>query len=196
MNFNRMRAILISALLSFASLPAATIIVYPTLATGATVRAEIHLFEGESKKDLWPSGRVLSAVDIPPGQYALKVSSPGFRPFERQLEVTTGRTEVRAVLSRSKERDGTALATAGCINAAPVPSRLWVLAFPLHGPPSDTTECRVTPRGEFDLRTLNSGPYLLTVVDGPKVLATMSIYIGTQNPPILIDLAGTSTGPP
>jgi hypothetical protein len=169
-----------------------TVVVRPYLSNDTDwLRPQIHLYELGSHRDLWPTGHVQTADAIPPGLYEIDVFQPGFKRFHRELDVTAGLTEVRVVLQVSVEASGQQMEIAGRVRGPNDYAGIWVLAFPLAGSPADVVETRVGNSGGFRVVTSRSGPYLLTVVRGDRVLGTQPVVIRPGNSELTIEVAGS-----
>ena len=188
MTYSRLyRMIVLCAIGGLCVLPgfAANIRVVTTSNLGDLLEPEIHLYQARTHKDFWPEGRQQSASDIPPGYYQIQVSSLGFRPYEQELEVGAGRTDVRAVLAPSGEATGELDLNGKVINAKSYEG-LWALAFPLAGNLSDSTQSMVSSTGTFRIATAHPGPYILVLVRGDRTLGCKQVYIGVTNPEVQI----------
>ena len=173
-------------LLSASSLSSATLRVVAVSNIGDELQPEIHLYQSGSHKDFWPSGHKLTADAIPPGWYTIEVSLAGFRRFERQLEIYGEDIALRVIMIPALEAAGE-LSLGGKVTHLSSYDRLWVLAFPLEGPPADMTESMVTAEGRFRVSTTHAGVYLLVIVRGVDVLATQRVYIGIKNTDVEIE---------
>ena len=162
---------------------AADLRIVATSNTDDLLEPEIHLYQAGSHKDFWPAGHRQSA-SIPPGYYQLEVSSPGFRHYERSLEVLGHQSDIRVVLTPSGEASGE-LDVRGKVTNAKSYERLWVLGFPLAGNLSDSTQSLVSKTGAFLIATTHSGPYILVLVRGDNTLGCKQIYIGATNPEVV-----------
>lgn len=171
----------------WASPSTATITIVATSNIGSPLTPEVHLYQLGSATDLWPSGHIQVARDIPFGYYEITVSAPGFRPYTRDLEVINENTDIRAVLSPSGEAVGS-VELKGRVLHSKHDGAVWVVVFPLAGKPSDTTESRVDAAGNFAISTAHMGPYLLAVVQGDIVLESQSVWIRFENQDLTIDL--------
>jgi len=168
-----------------ASLSTVTIVASSNL--GDKLSPEIHLYPLGSRQDVWPTGRVQTANRVPFGYYDLEAFVPGFRPFHRRLDVGHEPVTVRVVLLPSDEAHGP-MELSGRLLGARNPSGLWAVAFPLTGSPSDIAESPVNYEGRFRITTTQSGPYVLTVVRGDKLIISQAVYIGYKNREIDIEL--------
>jgi hypothetical protein len=170
-------------------LSGATIAVTTQSLQGEPIVAEIHLYQSGTTKDLWLANRVQQVSGIWPGYYDITVTARGFRSFHRELELIGERLDVRVILTPTGETEGL-LTLTGRVENSKQPEALWVLLFPLSGQPSDMTESPIGKQGGFQLQTVHSGQYLLSVVAGETALFTKSVHIGRRNQAVVIDLSG------
>ena len=167
--------------------PPSSITVVASSYIGEQLLPTIHLYQLGSRKDFWPAGRSQSAANISHGYYELEVSYPGYRSFNRGIELGDEHMDVRVILIPSDEAQGAQALTGRVVNARDFRG-LWVIVFPLAGSPSDTTECLVSESGHFRIATAHSGPYVLTVVRGQTLLSSQAVNIGIRTPELTIDL--------
>jgi len=164
----------------------ASVTVLATSNIGDTLKPEVHLYELGSNKDYW-TGTGQTANNVPPGYYQVKVSMPGYRHFEKTLDVIDEHTDVRVILTPS-EHDVGEVELRGRVQNVKFEQRLWVLLSPLAGNPDDATESLVGKDGSFRVATTHSGPYLLALVRGEgEVLNCQRVYMRPQNAEITID---------
>jgi hypothetical protein len=170
-----------------AALPgsAASISVVTTSNNGDVLEPDVHLYQAGTRNDVWPTGHAQSASNLPPGYYQIEVFLPGFRRYERDLEVFAERSYIRVVLTPSGQAVGE-LDVRGKVIHAKSYEHLWVLAFPLAGNISDSTQSIVSNTGAFQVATTHPGPYVLVLVRGDSMLGCKRIYVGATNPEVQI----------
>jgi hypothetical protein len=164
---------------------AADIRVFATSNIGTDLKAEIHLYHLGSHDDSWPVPHAQSATNVKPGYYQIEVSLPGFRSYKRDVEILNESNDIRAVLTPSEEAAGR-LVLSGRVTNAKTYEKLWVLAFPLTGNPSDSTQAMVNSGGAFRVVTTHPGAYVLVVVSGERMLGCTETYIGADNAEVVI----------
>jgi len=165
----------------------ATVNVVASSSAGDRLAPEIHLYQLGSQRDFWPDGAKQVARGVPYGYYSIEVSMRGFRTYHRELELGQDHVDVRVVLAPSDEAHGP-MELGGTVIHSKDNSELWAVAFPLAGSPSDATECQIDGSGRFKITTVHSGPYVLAVVRGQKLLGSQAVFIGYRNAELTIDL--------
>jgi hypothetical protein len=167
--------------------PISSVTVVASSIAGDRLAPEIHLYQAGSHKDFWPTAKTQGAASIPHGYYELEVSSPGYRSFNRNLELGDEHIDVRVVLIPSDEAQSVLALTGQIVNAKDLRG-VWVILFPLAGSPSDTTECQVSESGHFRVTAAHGGPYVLTIVRGQKLLRSQAVNMRYRSPELTIDL--------
>jgi hypothetical protein len=145
----------------------------------------IDLIEAGTGKSFKAQFRGAVAENIPYGTYRLRVWSPGFRSFERELRLYQPEVSLRTQLSVSVECQGLA-EIAGVVQPAPKHRELWVKLVPLRG--IGGVEVHVSRDGWFLASGLDDGEYLLLVVDGNAIVHTESVDV-PRSTRVTVDLA-------
>ena len=130
-----------------------------------------ELIESGSRKPLKSAFRC-GVARVPYGEYLLRVQAPGYRSSELGIRVYQSESVVRTQLAVGAECLGYS-SIGGSIKSKAGERELWVKAIPLHG--VGGSETRVGRYGTFLLAGLDSGEYLLIVLDGSSVVHTRAV---------------------
>lgn len=101
------------------------------------------------------------------GAYTIRVWAPGFRSSTVPIHLDQSELSVRAQLAVGMECGGYSSAS-GSVSPPPENRELWVKLVPIKG--VGGIEARVGPHGFFLASGLESGKYLLLVLEGSSVL--------------------------
>ncbi|HVO99346.1 MAG TPA: hypothetical protein VMT15_14845 [Bryobacteraceae bacterium] len=123
--------------------------------------------------------RTQKAVDmtkpVPYGSYTLRIVVPGFRTSDRRVNLHQRELVVRAeFVFDMMESCPEVESIHGRVKAAPDGRELFVKVVPLLGV-GGGGESRVGPYGDFLIDGLESGNYLLLVMDGKKAIHTETV---------------------
>ena len=131
----------------------------------------VILAEAGSRKNV-QSAFLNGKVRVPYGEYVLRLQAPGFRSSELRIRVHQPDVVVRSQLAVGTECLGYS-SISGRIRSKRADTDLWIKAIPLHG--TGGSETRVSRYGAFQLAGLDSGEYVLIVLDGPSVTHTRTV---------------------
>jgi hypothetical protein len=134
------------------------------------------LIESGSRKSVKSAFRD-GVARVPYGEYLLRVQAPGFYTSEFKVRVLQSEMVVRAQLALGAECRGYS-SIGGSIKSKSGERELWVKAIPLHG--VGGSETRVGRYGTFLLAGLDSGEYLLIVLDGSSVVHTRAVKVAGE----------------
>jgi hypothetical protein len=111
---------------------------------------------------------------LPFGVYTLRVSAPGFRQIEQEVRLYQPELKMRVPLAVSIECGGFA-ALRGSVSPAPRDRELWLKLVPIRG--SGGSETHVGRDGHFFAGGLDSGSYLMVLLDGTSPIHTETIQV-------------------
>jgi hypothetical protein len=115
--------------------------------------------------------------NLPYGYYTVKVNSPGFKSYTRDVLLDKPAVTVRAQLGLGVECLRYAALLHGNVLPMPDTRELWLKAVPLRG--TGDLEARIEKDGTFSIGA-DDGSYIVAVVEGERVLHT-GVYQATAD---------------
>lgn len=135
--------------------------------------ARVELFDRGTLRTFDAKGS--QQIQVPFGQYTLRVSRPGFKSHEQLVIVSQSDVFIRVELNVSMIADTVPLRVSGRV--IPARTGMWVKLVPILEKEL-VPGSRIAADGRFQISGMRSGRYLMIVVDGVHVVATRELLLG------------------
>ena len=163
--------------------------------SGVPILANVTMTEVGTKKltaSITSNAQKEVSALVPYGWYTLKIDAPGFRTYERSLKVLGPAVYVRTALTVAGPDETRVIGryVAPTIQGSlqgKLPDRtgLWAKLVPITGSEDSLMQSKIDPDGRFQFDGMDSGNYLILILDGRRVIATEQVQSAVKQAVII-----------